>query len=86
MKIKKLNPLKDFFEDCKKGEKGVMPYWEGKSVIEFVWTNGKGYGRSANLSLKKEGIKEAWKLYQKIVKLNEEEKQKLKEKNGIQSS
>jgi hypothetical protein len=85
MKIKKPNPLKNFFEDCKKGKMGVMPYWEGKRIIEFVWTNGKGYGRTAKLTLKKEGIREAWKLYQEIVKLNEEDKQKLKKKNDIQS-
>lgn len=73
---KKLSPLQDFFNECKKGEYGVMPYNEGSSVIEFVWTNKKGWGRSCKIHLTTEGREEAWGLYQEIERLNEDEKEK----------
>jgi hypothetical protein len=76
-----MNELKEFFDECKKGEYGVMPYYNGQGIITFVWTNKKGYGRIAKLHLAKEGKEEAWKLYQEIIKLND--KSKLQEgKNG----
>ena len=84
--MKKKTILEEYFDDCKKGKKGVMPYYEGCSTIEFVWTNGKGYGRICKLSLTKEGKDEAWKLYQDICKINDKGKQfnkvNLKARNG----
>ncbi len=62
--------LEEYFKDCKEGKKGVMPYMEGQRTITFVWTNGKGYGRKAKLSLTKEGVEEAWELNKEIEKLN----------------
>lgn len=76
--ISKLNVIKKtilegYFENCKKGEMGVMPYSEGQRSIIFVWHNNKGYGREAKLGLTKEGMKEAFKLHKEIKKLNEKE-------------
>ena len=62
--------LEEFFEDCKKGIKGVMPYCEADRKITFVWTNGKGYGRISESTLTKEGRKLALKLYKEIEELN----------------
>ncbi|KKK88044.1 hypothetical protein LCGC14_2747170 [marine sediment metagenome] len=62
--------LEGYFKDCKKGKMGVMPYMEGQRTIIFVWHNNKGYGREAKLSLTKEGMEEALKLYKEIEKLN----------------
>ena len=67
---KKESMLEYYFDRCKKGEIGVMPFWEGMKTIEFVWTNSKGYGRIAKLNLTKEGIDEALKLYKEIDKIN----------------
>ena len=66
--------LKELFDDCKKGEIGVMPYFEGNKTIKFVWTNKKGFGRICKLMLNREGMKEAWKYYQEILELNKEKK------------
>ena len=62
--------LEEYFEDCKKGKIGVMPYMEGQRTITFVWHNNKGYGREAKLSLTKEGMEEALKLHKEIEELN----------------
>lgn len=77
--VKEKSILETYFAECKKGKMGVMPYMEGQSKIKFVWTNGKGWGREAVLTMNKDGKKEAWKLYQDIEKLN---KDKPKKKNG----
>ena len=68
--VKEDTILEGYFEDCKKGEMGVMPYSEGQGTITFVWHNHKGYGREAKLNLTKEGMEEALKLYKEIEKLN----------------
>jgi len=62
--------LEGYFKECKKGKMGVMPYYEGKRTITFVWYNNKGYGRQAILNLTKEGMKEAFKLHKEIERLN----------------
>ncbi len=67
---KKETILEEYFKKCKKGKMGVMPYWEGKATIVFVWYNDKGYGREAKLGLTKDGREEALKLYKEIEKLN----------------
>lgn len=64
--------LEGYFEDCKKGKMGVMPYMEGQRTITFVWYNHKGFGREAKLSLTKEGMNEAIKLYKELEELNKQ--------------
>jgi hypothetical protein len=71
--IKPMNEIKDFFDKCKIGELGVMPYSENQKIVTFVGTNGKGYGRIFKLTLSKEGQKEAYKFYLEIRELNQKE-------------
>lgn len=64
------DPLTHYFDLCEKGEAGVMPYIEGQTDIEFVWTNNKGYGRKVMIGLRAEGKVETLKRYKIIEGLN----------------
>lgn len=54
------------FDDCKQGNKGVMPYCEGENSIQFVWVNSDGFGRIETLHLTKKGKIAAWRLFKEL--------------------